>query len=41
MPRRQADESIEVAGEEADAVIKAVTFGRSQAGPDSLMGQYI
>lgn len=41
MPRRQADESTESAGEEADTVIKAVTFVRSQAGPDSLIGQYI
>lgn len=41
MHRGQADESIEVAEEEADMVIKAVIFVRSQAGADSLIGQYI
>lgn len=41
MHRGQGDESVEVAEEEADMVIKAVIFVRSQAGTDSLIGQYI
>lgn len=41
MHKGQADESIEVAEEEADMVIEAVIFFRSQAGGDSLIGEYI
>lgn len=37
----QEDESVEVAEEEADMVIKAVIFVISQARADSLIGQYI
>lgn len=41
MRRGWADESIEVIKEEAEVVIKAVIFVRSQAEADSLTGQYI
>lgn len=41
MHRGWVDESIDVTKEEAEVVIKAVIFGRSQAETDSLIGQYI